>query len=61
MDARGEPTFTAVKNVNLDIKDGEFMVLVAPSSCGKSTTSRVVRKSRWNDFDWRPHSPRSVA
>jgi len=30
-DDRGRPTFTAVKNINLDIKDGEFMVLVGPS------------------------------
>ena len=26
-DDRGRPTFTAVKNIDLDIKDGEFMVL----------------------------------
>ena len=41
-DDRGRPTFTAVKNINLDIKDGEFMVLVGPSGCGKSTTLRMV-------------------
>ena len=39
---RGRPTFTAVKNINLDIKNGEFMVLVGPSGCGKSTTLRMV-------------------
>src|SRR5688500_1797725 len=32
----------AVDNVNLDIKDKEFMVLVGPSGCGKSTTLRMV-------------------
>ena len=32
----------AVDNVNLDIKDGEFLVLVGPSGCGKSTTLRMV-------------------
>ena len=32
----------AVKNVSLDIADGEFMVLVGPSGCGKSTTLRMV-------------------
>ncbi len=42
VDDRGRPTFTAVKNINLDIKDGEFMVLVGPSGCGKSTTLRMV-------------------
>src|SRR5260221_6192530 len=41
-DDRGRPTFTAVKNINLDIKDGEFMVLVGPSGCGKSTTLRMI-------------------
>jgi len=32
----------AVKDVNLDIKDKEFAVLVGPSGCGKSTTLRMV-------------------
>ncbi len=32
----------AVRNVNLDIADGEFMVLVGPSGCGKSTTLRMI-------------------
>ena len=41
-DDRGRPTFAAVKNINLDIKNGEFMVLVGPSGCGKSTTLRMV-------------------
>ncbi|EFM11544.1 ABC transporter related protein [Paenibacillus curdlanolyticus YK9] len=30
-------TFTAVKDVQLGVKDGEFMVIVGPSGCGKST------------------------
>ena len=34
--------FTAVKNIDLDIQEGEFMVLVGPSGCGKSTTLRMV-------------------
>ena len=42
LDDRGRPTFKAVKNINLDIQDGEFMVLVGPSGCGKSTTLRMV-------------------
>jgi multiple sugar transport system ATP-binding protein len=41
-DDRGNPTFTAVKNINLDIANGEFMVLVGPSGCGKSTTLRMI-------------------
>jgi multiple sugar transport system ATP-binding protein len=34
--------FKAVKEINLDIKDREFMVLVGPSGCGKSTTLRMI-------------------
>ena len=33
---------TAVRDFNLDINDGEFLVLVGPSGCGKSTTLRMV-------------------
>lgn len=32
----------AVKDVSLDIPDGEFLVLVGPSGCGKSTTLRMI-------------------
>ncbi len=32
----------AVRDVNLTIKDQEFIVLVGPSGCGKSTTLRMV-------------------
>ena len=32
----------AVNNINLTIKDKEFVVLVGPSGCGKSTTLRMV-------------------
>ncbi|MEZ4475534.1 MAG: ATP-binding cassette domain-containing protein [bacterium] len=34
--------FQAVKSVQLDVADGEFIVLVGPSGCGKSTTLRMV-------------------
>lgn len=34
--------FQAVKDFNLDIKDGEFVIFVGPSGCGKSTTLRMV-------------------
>jgi multiple sugar transport system ATP-binding protein len=42
LDEQGNPSFTAVKNINLEIQDGEFMVLVGPSGCGKSTTLRML-------------------
>src|SRR3982751_7136428 len=32
----------AVHNVSLDVKDGEFVVLVGPSGCGKRTTLRMI-------------------
>src|ERR687890_504551 len=32
----------AVDKLNLEIEDGEFMVLVGPSGCGKSTSLRML-------------------
>jgi multiple sugar transport system ATP-binding protein len=32
----------AVKDVNLEIRDKEFLVLVGPSGCGKTTTLRMI-------------------
>tara|TARA_B100000902_G_scaffold396254_1_gene456795 strand:- start:11 stop:1174 length:1164 start_codon:yes stop_codon:yes gene_type:complete len=34
--------FKAVDELNIDIADGEFLVLVGPSGCGKSTALRMV-------------------
>jgi multiple sugar transport system ATP-binding protein len=34
--------FEAVKNIDLEIGDGEFMILVGPSGCGKSTALRMI-------------------
>jgi multiple sugar transport system ATP-binding protein len=38
----GHPPVTAVNKLNLDIADGEFLVLVGPSGCGKSTALRML-------------------
>lgn len=32
----------AVKDLDLEVQDGEFMVLVGPSGCGKSTSLRML-------------------
>ncbi len=34
--------FEAVHSLNLDVAEGEFMVLVGPSGCGKTTALRMV-------------------
>jgi multiple sugar transport system ATP-binding protein len=34
--------YEAVKDLNLDIADGEFVILVGPSGCGKSTALRMI-------------------
>jgi multiple sugar transport system ATP-binding protein len=36
--------YEAVKDLNLEIADGEFMILVGPSGCGKSTALRMVAR-----------------
>jgi NitT/TauT family transport system ATP-binding protein len=37
----GEPV-TALQNINMDIKQGEFVSLVGPSGCGKTTLLRTI-------------------
>ena len=32
----------AVKHMNLEIADGEFVILVGPSGCGKTTALRMI-------------------
>ena len=39
---RYQDGFEAVKHMNLEIRDGELMILVGPSGCGKSTALRMI-------------------
>lgn len=41
-DKKGDKPVTALKNVNLDIKEGEFISLLGPSGCGKTTLLRII-------------------
>lgn len=34
--------FPAVNDISIDIEDGEFVILVGPSDCGKSTLLRMI-------------------
>jgi len=38
----GQGTVKAVREISLDIKTGEFCILLGPSGCGKTTTLRCV-------------------
>mgnify|MGYP001271627378 CR=1 FL=1 len=41
-DQQTKKDVVAVNNLNLEIQDGEFLVLVGPSGCGKTTALRMV-------------------
>ena len=40
--AKSYGTINVIKNIDLDIEDGEFVVFVGPSGCGKSTLLRMI-------------------
>ncbi len=42
IDAQTKKSVKAVDNLNIEIRDGEFLVLVGPSGCGKSTALRML-------------------
>lgn len=39
---KDQEPFTIFKNVNLSLRDGEFVSIVGPSGCGKTTMLRVI-------------------
>jgi multiple sugar transport system ATP-binding protein len=42
LDAQTKKPVAAVNKLNLEIRDGEFLVLVGPSGCGKTTALRMI-------------------
>ena len=40
--SRPEKSLTAVRNANIDVKEGEFVTFLGPSGCGKTTTLRII-------------------
>ncbi len=51
----------AIRDFNLEVKDREFLILVGPTACGKSTLLRMIggleeitsgaSDDRWNGYD----------
>jgi ABC-type nitrate/sulfonate/bicarbonate transport system, ATPase component len=38
----GDSEFKALENINLTVKDGEFVTILGPSGCGKTTLLRII-------------------
>jgi len=36
--------FTALKNIDFEVKKGELLTLIGPSGCGKTTTMRMINR-----------------
>lgn len=39
---RGEQELVALKDINLEVRESEFVVMVGPSGCGKSTLINII-------------------
>jgi sn-glycerol 3-phosphate transport system ATP-binding protein len=54
-----------IHGIDIDIEDGEFIVIVGPSGCGKSTLLRMVagleKRHLGRDPDRRPHGQQGRA
>ncbi|ADU26716.1 ABC transporter ATP-binding protein [Ethanoligenens harbinense] len=58
----GEP-ISALQNINLDIREGEFISLLGPSGCGKTTLLRLVAdllQPTTGNISIRGQSPREI-
>ena len=40
--AKNFGTVAAVQEIDLDVRDGEFLCLLGPSGCGKTTALRLI-------------------
>jgi osmoprotectant transport system ATP-binding protein len=51
----------AVEALDMEIPDGEIVVLVGPSGCGKTTTMRLINRLTWRGRTLRAPTPTNSA